>query len=78
MLFVLQISTAHSQYNLHNALAPRSARNVSPASGGHTVVELIDVKCDTKSGMLVTVEFDSVSKYLKILIKKLWNNFRIN
>lgn len=63
-LLTLQISTAYAQYSLKNALVPgmpRSARNVSPSSGGHTVVELIDVKCDTKSAMQVTVEFDSVS-----------------
>lgn len=32
----------------HQAVAPR----------GHTHVELIDVKCDSKAGMLVTVEFE--------------------
>lgn len=34
----------------HNAVAPT----------GHTHVELIDVKCDAKAGMLVTVEFEEV------------------
>lgn len=34
----------------HQALTPT----------GHTHVELIDVKCDAKAGMLVTVEFEEV------------------
>lgn len=42
-----------------NALIPLiRTKHQAVAPNGHTHVELIDVKCDAKAGMLVTVEFE--------------------
>lgn len=44
-----------------NALVPvKRTKHQAIAPNGHTHVELIDVKCDAKAGMLVTVEFEEV------------------
>lgn len=44
-----------------NALVPLiRTKHQAVAPTGHTHVELIDVKCDAKAGMLVTVEFEEV------------------
>lgn len=44
-----------------NALVPLiREKHQAVAPHGHTHVELIDVKCDAKAGMLVTVEFEEV------------------
>jgi hypothetical protein len=44
-----------------NALVPvKRTKHQAVAPRGHTHVELIDVKCDAKAGMLVTVEFEEV------------------
>lgn len=44
-----------------NALVPLTrTKHQAVAPRGHTHVELIDVKCDAKAGMLVTVEFEEV------------------
>lgn len=44
-----------------NALEPViRTKHQAVAARGHTHVELIDVKCDAKAGMLVTVEFEEL------------------
>jgi hypothetical protein len=44
-----------------NALVPLTReKHQAVAPTGHTHVELIDVKCDSVNGMLVTVEFEEV------------------
>jgi hypothetical protein len=44
-----------------NALVPLTReKHQAVAPTGHTHVELIDVKCDSVKGMLVTVEFEEV------------------
>lgn len=44
-----------------NALIPLvRTKHEALAHSGHANVELIDVRCDAKSGMIVTVEFEEV------------------
>jgi hypothetical protein len=45
-----------------NALIPvvRTKHNAIATDASPTNIELIDVRCDAKSGMIVTVEFEDV------------------
>lgn len=45
-----------------NALVPvvRTKHQAVSHSGGGANIELIDVRCDAKAGMIVTVEFEEV------------------
>lgn len=47
--------------DVNNALVPlKREKHQAVSPGGQAHVELIDVKCDAKAGMLVTVEFEEV------------------
>lgn len=44
-----------------NALVPLvRTKHEANAQSSHSNIELIDVKCDAKAGMIVTVEFEEV------------------